>query len=45
LDTVIAVLQGWRRGDMGGGVGVERNDSLSGGGSGGGGVGPVLLRE
>jgi hypothetical protein len=45
FETVNAILQGLKRGDKGGDLGLELNDSLSGGGIGGAGFEPFLLRE
>jgi hypothetical protein len=45
FETVNAILQGLKRGDKGGDLSLELNDSLNSGGIGGAGFGSVLLRE
>jgi hypothetical protein len=45
FETVNAILQGLKRGDKGGNLGLELNDSLGGGGIGGAGFGSVVLWE
>jgi hypothetical protein len=45
FETVNAILQGLKRGDKGGDLGLELNDSLGGGGIGGAGFGSVVLWE
>jgi hypothetical protein len=45
FETVNAILQGLKRGDKGGDLSLELNNSLCSRGVGGGGFGPVVLRE